>query len=920
MQNGKAARDNQKIDIIRSILTNKATAIDILNVGSFDVYTNLATRVRLMEKGDTIRALKLTDSQLKEERFKLDEEEGLNMNLPSTQLEFFSRNMTGVDLIGIMAIQNTHHAKAQLTNMRILDMYGLKFNGEVFTDLNLSEKDGVRMSQTLASLLAAVVDNAKEPISSFLNINTYTGNTVAMMARLGIDEETLFYFMGNPILKEVSKNFFSRRGSLGMTMASDSSISDAIEPSVNVLQKIHKETYGKEDSAVTFRGYLNDLADEGLTKKELIEGFNLERQLKVLEKSLAEEVALPQPDPEHVATMEEGIKDFREKSAKIKYKIAKTFENAHRNAEQLSESVKASRSDTKGVGPSQADNYVFLESQERVRNIAPGDLRIIGLEETFDGTERQIMMPGFNQLGVIGPTTIMDKIFPFNGRQDPDNPNKIIFNLLGEIKNYFSSQKGKVPLKAEEARIIQMDYMAYYMSKFPFFDYAHSKNILEGMPLKWQQFREKIAQDESEKGTRTIYTNIVNSLAVIEADKKFPLNRIELVKTGRTPQDEAKLRAAWAYMLTDNTLLEEGYTYADLAKNLIKYSFYSTGYDFGPFSFSNIIPPAFFSDEFQKQNGISYKDELGTVITMNTHFRQMENHIRNTEGVDALQSPDMKNFRDQFIRNNSDRHNIARTIKPHVPSKFYGSDKQGPNYPVPGVSGNPKIDPRTGETYFIQKTLPAIWLKQDRPSRDRDGDPQNFNYSSNNTGEFVDFFVAENRDGKRFIYGKVPGSEQPINPNNENSLLRAVYRPLGPLGTSQFSKEYNGNGPIKESETQGIIAGARKKAIEAKRSTPKKLSDELNNKGVTIPKKGIRQVDKGGRPEGLGAGISNLKALAAEAKAGRPKPTPTQPAAGTKIPYTTKTKSGKSISELDIDKPTWNKLPPSVQKNIIDCR
>ena len=111
--------------------------------------------------------------------------------------------MVGQALIGPFANHNTNHAKALFTDLQTATP--LAFNEKEYSALNQQEIDGVRVSKGLASKLAAVVDNASNPVSAHLNLNMYTVNLIALMTRLGISDNMQFMFMNQPVVIELTR-------------------------------------------------------------------------------------------------------------------------------------------------------------------------------------------------------------------------------------------------------------------------------------------------------------------------------------------------------------------------------------------------------------------------------------------------------------------------------------------------------------------------------------------------------------------------------------------------------------------------------------------------------------------------------------------------------------------------------------------
>lgn len=731
--NSKTARDNKKIDIVQGILQNKNTATAILNPGNFDSLKEHAARIRLLQAGVSIKGL--NREQLINAAEELDNVD-FNINYPSTQLELFRRNMTGKQLIGVFANHNTHHAKAQYTNLHLIQP--VEFNGKEYQQLNqVLSPDGVRISRMLATDLAAVVDNAKEPLASFLNLNTFTANTIALLQRLGVDERTIFAFMNQPVLVELSQKYFNEQGSLSDTKQFDA-------------------TRAKWKKA--------------LKEKELTE---VELTTELLEKHL--------------------VNDHSEEFYATQLQVLNTFEDLLGTAGELAQGIQAAKIDTTGVGPSSATNYVLIQKQLVVlEKIKTKTNRIAGLEEIFWGGNSQTMIPAFTKYGLIGPINILNKIFPSIGTIKNDT---FTFSVLGKLKNWFASQKPEGTLTEKEANLINNQFINFLASAFPFFNYSQAKDILGRVPDRLLEAKKSIPENAP-------YRLFLEQLYVVNADSYSPIKRIEYYTTGKTPMETQRIKAAWERMLQD-----EDPKVKQLAQDLVKYTYFSNGYYFGPYSFANMVPVKFWSDEYQQQEGIT--DSKGNT------FNKFLSLAIDSDKLATREDTWKNRFIDQFIRNHADKEQLIQSVKVDKtlpkPTDEDAKDEAKLNY-ITTIAAKDSSGGviRTHKGYLI--------INRDR----------NKNLVTNEGPvKYIKVFLGK---GKIQVYEHVAtkfDNKNPIDFEGKNNMDTLTYKPISNLGVTNFVLEYDYNNNI-DNSLLATIKNSPNPAV----NTPKKVSSTVVNEDL----------------------------------------------------------------------------------------
>ena len=715
--NTKQARDNMKLDIMEGVLENSHTAPSILNVGNFDILKERAAKIRLLQKGvNPATVNSYSGKTLMKESEKLDDAEGFSFFYPSVQLELFKRNMMGKKLIGIFANHNTHHAKAQFTNLQLKNE--LILNEQSYIMLNKQyDNDGNRISRKLATNLAAVVDNAKDPVASFINMNTFTANTIALLERLGVSDDYIYALVNQPVVLELTREYFNNQGSL-------------------VTEKNFANIKNKWQTILT----------------------------KKLKEAPEEELAISITTD----TLEDNLKgDGSTQYYKVQLEALKLFEKLYGIGEELAVGIQAAKVDTTGVGPTSADNYVTIHKQEKIlQNVANNTNSIVGLEEVFwKGSANQLMMPGFNKYGILSPINILEKIFPSIGTVDT-NTFKITYSLLGDIKNQFASFKANGLLKEKEARMLNTHFMSFIASGFPFFNYSQSKEIIKELPAKVAAFNKTI--DSSSP-----YKYLFNNINVVKPDGYAALTRLEFYSTGKSDLELSRLKASWERMLVDTNP-----TVRQLGLDLIKYTFFTNGYGYGPNTFAHLIPIKFWTDAYQLENNIT--DSKGN--TFNQYLKKALFSDKRISREDTYR----QRFVDQFIRNNFEKEKFVQSVK--VEKVLNTKDEQIDSL-TEGAAVSTLAAKTASGVVLTSKGYLVVNKRKNKATL--------YPNSARNPIKYLKIYV----NGKPRLYEYVQTEFEQQNPSDYqvSSPDRITYKPVSKLGLPNYILEYNYGANIENS-------------------------------------------------------------------------------------------------------------------------
>ena len=348
--------------------------------------------------------------------------------------------------IGPFALNNAHHILTQLVKLKMIsnpftDAMQITDLGRIFDVPTDTDPRGQRILDWLSAMINAFVDIAKDPYIVKLNVNGWTYNMVSFLLRAGKGKQT-FYFMYQPILREMAQEVLKTKGKYGVdrTKTPSQLEQEAIQ---RVLDKYDKDgkfqkkyrQINQDDvlSATTysnlFKTFINDKGEESSALREMLK------------------------DPEYVG-------DSNEAQVMIYYAWLKLKPYA----DSLANLVKYSKIDTKKIGKSFAEQQNYYDGMMRMLddpNFAEGEIRKF-YDETFVGHKTENAIP----FGI----SIFKNLLLRNTQLFTDQKN-VILSLLGR-RGIADSGLINAIIKGMEAQ-----------AKAQFFnDYIKSNNIdLQGM-------------------------------------------------------------------------------------------------------------------------------------------------------------------------------------------------------------------------------------------------------------------------------------------------------------------------------------------------------------------------------------------------------------------------------------------------------
>ena len=348
--------------------------------------------------------------------------------------------------IGPFALNNAHHILTQLTKLKMtsnpfteaMQITDLSRIFDIPTD---TDPRGGRILDWLSAMINAFVDIAKDPYIVRLNVNGWTYNMVSFLLRAGKGKQT-FYFMYQPILREMAQEVLKTKGKYGVDRTKTPSqleqeaiqrVLDKYDKDGKFQKKYRQINQDDELSATTysnlFKTFINDKGEESSALREMLK------------------------DPEYVG-------DSNEAQVMIYYAWLKLKPYA----DSLANLVKYSKIDTKKIGKSFAEQQNYYDGMMRMLddpNFAEGEIRKF-YDETFVGHKTENAIP----FGI----SIFKNLLLRNTQLFTDQKN-VILSLLGR-RGIADSGLINAIIKGMEAQ-----------AKAQFFnDYIKSNNIdLQGM-------------------------------------------------------------------------------------------------------------------------------------------------------------------------------------------------------------------------------------------------------------------------------------------------------------------------------------------------------------------------------------------------------------------------------------------------------
>jgi hypothetical protein len=570
----KARTNNMLLHLIQQRLQDPETLEARTTPGGF---TNASFSARQMRElvygdgktwfeGDSINWEKLEEISNDKS---LDPEPNYDPSDPMTIITYNQQNQIASKLIGIFANHNTNHALASLLHtFKLRKGNEISFCGHTVEDGYgidlLHGPEGVDIDLNLAEFLAASVDAVKDPVLNFLNFNTLTADSGALLARLGYNTTEIGLLLNQPIIKEVCEYAFNN------SLRLEESIRDIVNKYVPKNQSVpiydsESNIASKDSLAINIRQFAlgRITMDSESFKNEQLQILSLFKSIVNIASEVSQFVTSTKFTASNAVGSTEG--DMYAQQMKVANYVA------NQRAETSVLEVQLSDITGEKLPITDEGERLIWNSEEYANRVTYNPL---AYEQTMYDLNRKALKS-------------LSKYFPYetelyvNTREifknltkskylDADTINSIHRDLLVFLlsRQYRSEFNGNL-IKGKDINGDSVSVYQYYTQYFAkeVFDFLEENPQYRTMPIF-----EYMIHEVDNKGFYTMNVQGIGGLApyIKESIKN---SWADLVRLGEQEKSKGNIG-----LITH------------IAKDLFLYNFYKLGFDFSPVAFMNLAP------------------------------------------------------------------------------------------------------------------------------------------------------------------------------------------------------------------------------------------------------------------------------------------------------------------------------------------
>lgn len=584
-ENTRSARNNKILDNYLKVLSSKEILPLILNPSGFDELARIKADI---DRKDNI--------QPKEGSFFSS----------VTQRDYKTRNHVGIGLKGQLALHVSGHSYATLLDLISPD---ITFNG--VTENNLSKQYGLNgnlISKEVSALMAAILDDIKNPIIQALGVNEFTADVWATIVRAGFDSKTAVNFVTQPVIVELSQklaeNNYKIKSKDSIRHSGDTLYTDY----ENHFKDIYKLLTEEQQSVIGSLPENSDLSDEDLEFYRHWKAVNVN-------KLNPNEGRTPEAKSQHNLELA--------KYYQFELKVLDNYNKYDRIAKDL---VKINRlfGINKEVGPNFED---IVNKKYLLDEIESQGFSISGLNRETLQTIKPLSAAYNTQIEVLD---YLSKYFPY----DSSTYNNIKVNY---ISNNIKADAGKESLSKVSTKLRMLmngfirNYIDYKSSTFESLNNSENKEqLFTVLPSLLKAI--KSSDNDSKFFNGALRKNVFIDNLQVKHDDKSGLSFITVKANRMDIQLKNNISESIVSLFNNKDT-------RPLIENLINYSFVATGFHTGLRSFHDLIPPIIFKE-------LGYADYR----KVTTNSLQLDNYKLTDEESNRLVDQMVRNFPNEFTK------------------------------------------------------------------------------------------------------------------------------------------------------------------------------------------------------------------------------------------------------------------------------
>lgn len=637
-ENSEKALQNRLIELYKGVLTNTEVIKDVMKPVDIDFIKNeIVSLYPTTEQGSLFHFNSFNDINL------LYDFRGGKAGVGQE-----ANAVVDINRLGELTLNNKYIGWGYEKNgetlldeeySQTLSKADLEYYLSVMKDADVNEISKVRIADSLTAILNAFVDIAKDPYITRGNWVTSTTNVGNLLIRSGMHPLYVTNFMAQPIIKD----YINYQASIESLIGNETGDMKFKFKKNIAIDRLNLENERFPELKVPITTWYEKLVrnkeipvkefNKMLTPESASKFFRIknptDEQVKMLTavaNTLKREHSAAF-EPSTTTLEDKSLQEFREQvtgkpNSEFQLAVLNKFFELQDLSKNVRENIDVSKTDTSGPkNISTLYGVANLRSHIKSKEDANMEGALKGFESKLDNT---VLGAYYNNriTKIIDLVDANPELFPQGQRKVQEMFNEVSFALYG------------TPAFNEDLMTaLESEYYSYNLANFFDLTNDETKDLLNNLPQRFIDFR---------KANRGKYL-IIDELEIKQGLKKTVKNFIGLNNRKKSSDFEDAFSDSWRDLRNDNP---------DLANDLIKYSYLTSGFKVNPNQFFTYIPNEFF----------------------------VENNIK--QFINDFVNTDQEDFIDKFFLNNSDNHKfVPKVFESVIIATEFNISKDGQQLP-----------------------------------------------------------------------------------------------------------------------------------------------------------------------------------------------------------------------------------------------